>query len=106
MTTNVTGASLKEIFFEIDELRKEAPSAAELRGIQNNLAGIFVVQNASRPASSAGSRLSIPTASVTDYLSSYVKRVMAVTPEMFAAWPTTTSPPTRWRWSSSATKRR
>ena len=48
VTTNVTGPSFKEIFFEIDRLRKEAPPAAELQGIKNNLAGVFVVQNASR----------------------------------------------------------
>jgi zinc protease len=81
VTTNVTGASLKEVFFEIDRLRKEAPPAAELRGIQNNLAGIFVVQNASR--SGVISRLSfVDMHGLGDeYLSSYVKRVMAVTPE-------------------------
>jgi zinc protease len=81
VTTNVTGAALKEIFFEIDRLRKEPPTAAELRGIQNNLAGIFVLQNASR----AGviSRLAFVDLHGLgdDYLTSYVKRVMAVTPE-------------------------
>jgi predicted Zn-dependent peptidase len=81
VTTNVTGPSLKEIFFEIERLRKEAPPAAELRGIQNNLAGIFVVQNASR--SGVISRLSfVDLHGLGDqYLSTYVKQVMAVTPE-------------------------
>jgi zinc protease len=81
VTTNVTGASLKEIFFEIDRLRKDAPPAAELQGIKNNLAGVFVVQNASR----AGvlSRLAfVDQHKLGDqYLATYVKRVMAVTPE-------------------------
>lgn len=81
VTTNVTGASLKEIFFEIDRLRKEAPSAAELRGIQNNLAGIFVVQNASR-AGVIGQLAFVDLHKLgPDFLSTYVKRVMAVTPE-------------------------
>jgi zinc protease len=81
VTTNVTGASLKEIFFEIDRLRKEAPPATELRGIQNNLAGVFVVQNASRTG--VIGRLAFVDLHKLgpDYLSSYVKRVMAVTPD-------------------------
>lgn len=81
VTTNVTGASLKEIFVEIDKLRKEAPPAAELRGIQNNLAGVFVVQNASR--NGVIGRLAFVDLHKLgpDYLSTYVKRVMAVTPD-------------------------
>ena len=81
VTTNVTGASLKEIFFEIDRLRKEAPPATELQGIQNNLAGIFVVQNASRTGI-IGQLAFVDLYKLgSDYLSSYVKRVMAVTPQ-------------------------
>jgi len=48
VTSNVTGASLTEIFKEIDRLRAEAPPNAELDGIKNNLAGVFTVQNSSR----------------------------------------------------------
>jgi zinc protease len=81
VTTNVTGASLKEIFFEIDRLRKEAPSAAELQGIKNNLAGVFVVQNASR-GGVLGRLAFVDQHGLGDqYLATYVKRVMAVTPE-------------------------
>jgi predicted Zn-dependent peptidase len=81
VTTKATGDSLKEIFFEIDRLRKEAPPATELRSIQNYLAGIFVVQNASR--SGVIGRLAFVDLHGLgdDYLTSYVKRVMAVTPE-------------------------
>ena len=81
VTTNVTGPSIKEIFFEIDRLRKDAPTAAELQGIKNNLAGVFVVQNASR--SGVLSRLAfVDQHGLGDqYLASYVKRVMAVTPD-------------------------
>jgi predicted Zn-dependent peptidase len=81
VTTNVTGESLKEIFFEIDRVRKEAPPAAELRGIQNNLAGIFVVQNASR-SGVIGQLNFVDLHGLGDeYLTTYVKRVMGVTPE-------------------------
>ena len=81
MTTNVTGPSLKEIFFEIERLRKEAPSAAELQGIKNNLAGVFVVQNASR-SGVLGRLAFVDQHGLGDqYLATYVKRVMAVTPD-------------------------
>jgi zinc protease len=81
VTTNVTGPSLKEIFFEIDRVRKDAPSAAELQGIKNNLAGVFVVQNASR-SGVLGRLAFVDQHDLGDqYLATYVKRVMAVTPE-------------------------
>ena len=80
VTTNVTGASLKEIFGEIDRLQKEAPGAPELDGIKNNMIGIFTLRNASR----GGIVNQLAEADLQglgdDYLSGYVKRVMAVTP--------------------------
>ena len=48
VTTAVTGPSIKEIFAEIDRLQAEPPSAEELKGIQNYLAGTYVLQNSSR----------------------------------------------------------
>lgn len=48
VTTDVTGPSLREIFYEIDSLRRVPPQADELKGIQNYMAGIFVLQNSSR----------------------------------------------------------
>ncbi len=81
VTTNVTGPSIKEIFFEIDRLRKDAPTAAELQGIKNNLAGVFVVQNASR-GGVLGRLAFVDQHGLGDqYLATYVKRVMAVTPD-------------------------
>jgi zinc protease len=81
VTTAVTGPALKEIFAEIDRLRREAPPAEELRGIQNNLAGLFVVQNASR-AGVINRLVFVDQHGLgDDYLSAYVKRVMAVTPD-------------------------
>ena len=80
VTTNVTGASLKEIFSEIDRLQKEAPPPDELRGIQNNLAGIFTLQNGSR-AGVAGQLAFVDLYGLGDnYLTSYVRNVLAVTP--------------------------
>ena len=81
VTTNVTGESLKEIFLEIDRLRKEPPAATELRGIQNNLAGIFVVQNASRAGVIGRLEFVDVHGLGEDYLTGYVRRVMSVTPE-------------------------
>jgi len=37
--------TIKEILFEIDRLRNEPPTEAELRGIQNYLAGTFVLRD-------------------------------------------------------------
>jgi len=80
VTTNVTGVSLKEIVGEIERLRKEAPPADELRGIQNNMAGIFTLQNASR-GGVVGQLQFVDLHGLPDtYLTEYVKRVMAVSP--------------------------
>ena len=80
VTTKFTGASLKEIFGEIDRLQKEAPGTPELDGIKNNMIGIFTLRNASR----GGIVNQLAEADLQglgdDYLSGYVKRVMAVSP--------------------------
>jgi zinc protease len=80
VTTKFTGASLKEIFGEIDRLQKEAPGTTELDGIKNNMIGIFTLRNASR----GGIVNQLAEADLQglgdDYLSGYVKRVMAVSP--------------------------
>lgn len=81
VTTNVTGASLKEIFGEVERLQREAPPAAELRGIQNNMAGIFTIQNSSRPGLVGQLSFVDLHGLGDDYLSSYVRRVLAVTPD-------------------------
>lgn len=80
VTTKFTGASLKEIFGEIDRLQKEAPGTPELDGIKNNMIGIFTLRNASR----GGIVNQLAEADLQglgdDYLSGYVRRVMAVSP--------------------------
>lgn len=79
VTTNVTGPALQEIFKEIEALRAEAPPADELRGVQNYLAGTFVLQNSSR-AGIAGQLASVRLHGLgDDYLTDYVRRVHGVT---------------------------
>jgi predicted Zn-dependent peptidase len=81
VTTAVTGASLKEIFFEIDRLQKEPPSAEELEGVQNYIAGVFVLRNSSR-GGIVGQLANVDLHDLSDdHLTTYVKRVYAVSPE-------------------------
>jgi predicted Zn-dependent peptidase len=81
VTTAVTGPSLKEIFFEIERLQKEPPAEAELLGIKNYLAGIFVLQNSSRQG--VINQLAFVDLHGLDdkYLTTYVQQVFAITPK-------------------------
>jgi len=81
VTTAVTGPSLKEIFYEIDRLRNEPPSADELQGIKNYLAGIFVISNSSRQG--IINQLALLDLHRLDdrFLTSFVQNVLAVTPK-------------------------
>lgn len=80
VTTNVTGPSLKEIFYEIDRLRKEPPTEKELEGVKSYLAGVFVLQNSTRAGVIA--QLSFLDLHKLDekYLTNYVQNIYAVTP--------------------------
>lgn len=80
VTTAVTGASIKEIFGEIERLRAGPPSASELKGIQNYLAGTFVLQNSSRTGIANQLQFLALHGLPDSYLSGYVARVQAVTP--------------------------
>lgn len=80
VTTNVTGPAIKEILGEIDRLRREPPTGAELKGIQNYLAGTFVLRNSSRDnIASQLAFLDLYDLS-EDFLRNYVQRVYALTP--------------------------
>jgi zinc protease len=81
VTTKFTGPSLKEIFGEIERLQKEPPTEAELKGIQNYLSGIFVIQNSSRNALIAQLRFANLQGLGDSYLTTYVQKVNAVTPK-------------------------
>jgi len=80
VTTEFTGASLKEIFAEVDRLMKEAPADAELKGIQSYLSGLFVIQNSSRGALISQLRYVDFQGLGEEYLKTYVQKVNAVTP--------------------------
>ncbi len=80
VTTEHTGASIKEILYEIERLQKEAPSEAELQGIKNYLVGIYVLQNSSRTGV-IGQLENINYNELSkDYLDTYISRLSAVTP--------------------------
>lgn len=81
VTTAQTGASLKEIFAEIDRLQAQPPDARELEGIRNYLAGTYVLQNSSRGGITAQLQYVDLHGLPPTYLSTYVKRVHAVTPQ-------------------------
>jgi zinc protease len=80
VTTAATGASLKEIFGEIERLQKEAPPAAELKDIQGYLSGLFVIQNSTRGALIGQLRYVDLQGLGEEYLKTYVQNVNAVTP--------------------------
>jgi zinc protease len=81
VTTQFTGASIKEILFEIDRLQKEPPSEVELQGIKNYLVGIYVLQNSTR----GGVIAQLENMNYNDldknYIDTYVQKIVAVTPQ-------------------------
>jgi zinc protease len=80
VTTQYTGASLKEIFGEIERLKGEPPTAPELKGIQNYLSGLFVIQNSSRGALIGQLQYVDLQGLGEEYLKTYVAKVNGVTP--------------------------
>lgn len=81
VTSEHTGASLQEIAKEVRKLQQEAPSKQELTGIQNYMAGVFVLQN-STPGGIIGQLNYIDNHGLDDsYLTNRVKNIYAVTPE-------------------------
>ena len=81
VTTAQTGASLTEILKEIDRLQAQPPDAKELAGIQNYLAGTWVLQNSSRGGITAQLQYVDLHGLPPTYPNTYVKRVLAVTPQ-------------------------
>lgn len=78
--TDVTGPALKEILAEVKRLGSEPPPEDELKGIQNYLAGTFVLQNSTRQGI-VGQMTNLSLHGLPDsYLTNYVKNVYAVTP--------------------------
>lgn len=84
VTSEHTGASLQEIAKEIKRLQNEPPAKPELEGIQNYMAGIFVLQNSS-PGGIIGQLNFIDKHGLNDsYLTDRVKNIYAVTPDKVA----------------------
>ncbi|MEI9851801.1 MAG: pitrilysin family protein [Sphingomonas sp.] len=85
VTTEVTGAALKEVFGEIRRMQSEAPGAEESKGIRTYMAGLFAIQNSTSGAviGTVASRdlLGLPA----DWLENYVPAVLAVTPAQMTA---------------------
>jgi predicted Zn-dependent peptidase len=82
VTTQYTGPSLKEIFSEVTRMQKEPVSETELKGIQNYLSGIFVIQNSNRSAL-IGQLENVDFQGLGEnYLKTYVAKVNGVTPEV------------------------
>jgi predicted Zn-dependent peptidase len=81
VTTKFTGASIKEILFEIDRLRKEPPSDAELQGIKNYMTGIYVLQNSTRTGVIGQLESMNYNELDKSYIDSYIQKVNAVTPK-------------------------
>jgi predicted Zn-dependent peptidase len=79
VTTKFTGASIKEILFEIERLQKEPPSETELQGIKNYLVGIYVLQNSTRTG--VINQLENVNYNELDknYINTYVQNIVAVT---------------------------
>ena len=80
VTTTVTGPSIREILAEIDRLQAEPPSVEELTGIQNYLAGTYVLVNSSRTGITNQLAYMDLHGLPPSYPSTYVKQVYAVTP--------------------------
>ena len=84
VTTNVTGPSIKEIFAEIERLQTSPPAPEELTGIQNYLAGTYVLQNSSRAGITGQLQYIDLHGLPASYANDYVKNVYAVTPQKVA----------------------
>lgn len=80
VTTAVTGPSLKEIFGEVERLQKEAPPEAELKGIQDYIAGVFILQNSTPGGIINQLQFADLNGLGDDYFETYVKKVYAITP--------------------------
>lgn len=79
VTTEATGAAIKEILYEIDKLQKEAPTEAEMQGIKNYLVGIYVLQNSSRPGVIGQLEAMNYHELDKNYLDTYIQKLSVVT---------------------------
>jgi predicted Zn-dependent peptidase len=85
VTTAATGPALTEIYAEIERLRREPPSAAELKGMQNYRAGVFVLQNATRGALINQLAFLDLHGLPEEFLTNFVQNIHAITAEQVSA---------------------
>jgi predicted Zn-dependent peptidase len=79
VTTDVTGAALKEVFGEIRKLQTEAIPEAEGTGIRTWMSGTYILQNAGQ-AGLIGSLAQVDLLGLpSDWITTYVPKVIAVT---------------------------
>ena len=79
VTTDVTGAALKEVFGEIRKLQTEAIPEAEGTGIRTWMSGTYILQNAGQ-AGLIGSLAQVDLLGLPpDWITTYVPKVIAVT---------------------------
>jgi zinc protease len=78
VTTKFTADSIREIFLEVNRLRKDPPDSKELKGIQNLLGGIFVLQNSSNQGIIGQFSFLDLHGLSEDYLKTYVQKVNSV----------------------------
>jgi zinc protease len=79
VTTQFTGASIKEILYEINRLRTEPVTEAELQGIKNYMVGIYVLQNSTRGGIINLLEYKNYNELNQDYLDTYIQKITAVT---------------------------
>ena len=80
VTTEATGASIKEILYEIDRLKKEPPTEVELQGIKNYLVGIYVLQNSARGGVLGQLENGSYNELAAGYLDTYIQKLASVQP--------------------------
>ena len=78
---DVTGATLKEIYGEIDKLRMEGPSERELENTKTYARGLFVIQNATQSGFAATLNAMYSFGLPKDYPETYQKTVTALSTE-------------------------
>ena len=85
ITSDVTGAALTEIFYEIRNLQASVPPPEEVDKVQNYMAGIFVLQNGSRGGIIRQLAALDLQGLDASYLNTFVERVLEVTDEEVTA---------------------
>lgn len=80
ITNNVVGPAIQEILGEIARLRRDPPTAEELRSFQSFMAGILVSENSTAQGILESLRWMDLYGVGTNYLGTFIQNVYAVTP--------------------------